>query len=345
MTYSQGPGYWRCRGRQLGVTAEGGSSNRFVAWRFARSLGVRAATVLIFAVGLGASAHRAQAGINVWTTHGPYGGRVNVLALDPATSSTVYAGIDGGGVFKSNNNGTSWSAINAGLSGNALSVNALAINPTTPNTIYAGTFAGVFMSTNGGGNWHRIGFALTDPSATPLSVQVLAIDPATPSTLYAGTWGEGVYYIGSVGAGLFKSTNSGASWSNTGLTDPGGTALDVYNLAIDPSTPSTLYAGTGGGVFRSTNSGGSWSAVSSGLADPRGNTFGVSALDIDPTTPSTLYAGTVGGVFKSTDGGGSWHRVSFGLTDSSRNIFGISTLAIDPATPSTLYAGTYRDGV
>ncbi len=62
---------------------------------------------------------------------------------------------------------------------------------------------------------------------------------------------------------MFKSTNGGGVWSavNTGLT-----ATNVYALAIDPATPSTLYAGTiGGGVFKSTNGGGAWSAVNTGL--------------------------------------------------------------------------------
>ena len=61
---------------------------------------------------------------------------------------------------------------------------------------------------------------------------------------------------------MFKSTNGGANWSavNTGLTD-----TEVYALAIDPTTPATLYAGTYGGVFKSTNGGGDWSAVNTGL--------------------------------------------------------------------------------
>ena len=63
----------------------------------------------------------------------------------------------------------------------------------------------------------------------------------------------------------------------------------VFALAIDPRTPSTLYAGTGGGVYQSTDSGGSWSAV---LSDQT-----VVALAIDPSTPSTLYAGTQTGAF------------------------------------------------
>ena len=84
---------------------------------------------------------------------------------------------------------------------------------------------------------------------------------------------------------MFKSTNGGADWSavNIGLTN-----YYVYALAIDPATPSTLYAGTDGGVFKSTNGGAAWSAFNTGLTNPY-----VHALAIDPATPGTLYAGTI----------------------------------------------------
>ena len=156
-------------------------------------------------------------------------------------------------------------------------------------------------------------------------VYALAIDPATPATLYAGT----------LGGGVFKSTNGGANWSavNAGLTN-----TDVRTLAIDPATPATLYAGTWCvGVFKSTNGGANWSAVNAGLT-----ATAVYALAIDPVTPATLYAGTqvIGGVFKSTNGGANWSAVNTGLTAT-----GVYALAIDPATPTTLYAGTNDRGV
>ena len=104
----------------------------------------------------------------------------------------------------------------------------------------------------------------------------------------------------------------------------------IYALAIDPTNPSTLYAGTwGGGVFKSTNGGGNWRAVNTGLTSTN-----VRALAINPTTPSTLYAGaSISGVFKSTNGGGNWSAVNTGLSNNY-----VSALAIDPTTPSTLYA-------
>jgi uncharacterized protein (TIGR03437 family) len=101
-------------------------------------------------------------------------------------------------------------------------------------------------------------------------------------------------------------------------------------LAIDPSSPATLYAAEyGGGVFKSINGGASWSASSSGLTN-----LGVLALVIDPSNPATLYAGTVnGGLFKSSNGGASWSASNPGLP------YDVRALAIDPWNPATLYAG------
>ncbi|MDN5273936.1 hypothetical protein QTO31_18365 [Chloroflexus sp. MS-CIW-1] len=73
----------------------------------------------------------------------------------------------------------------------------------------------------------------------------------------------------------------------------------IYALAIDPTTPSTLYAGAyGGGVFKSTNGGATWSAVNTGLSNKE-----VWALAIDPINTNTIYVATYGGVFKSANGG------------------------------------------
>ena len=183
-----------------------------------------------------------------------------------------------------------WGAVNTGLP--ATDIHALAIDPVTPATLYAGTYSGVFKSTNGGGSWNAVNTGLPTTN-----VNALAIDPRTPATLYAGTENGGVFkehewrrqldrptpacllpihlfspwqstptpttlYAGTY-SGVFKSTNAGGDWStvNTGLT-----ATQVRALAIDPTTPAILYAGTfGSGVFKSTNGGGELDAVNIGL--------------------------------------------------------------------------------
>ncbi len=144
------------------------------------------------------------AGQGTWTSGGPYGGSVRALAIDPGTPATLYAGTAGGGVFKSGDAGSTWSAANSGLTNP--NVRALAIDPVTPATIYAGTTGGVFKSTDGGDTW-----AAANTGLTGTFITALAIDPTTPATLYAAT-GTG---------GVFKSTNSGGTWTaaNTGLTN------------------------------------------------------------------------------------------------------------------------------
>jgi cysteine-rich repeat protein len=230
----------------------------------------------------------------------------------------MYAGT-AGGIFKTTNGGSSWAAINSGLT--TTDVNAVAVDPLTPSTIYAGTTGGgIFKTTTAGTSWTAVNTGLTNTV-----VVALAVDPQTPSTAYAGTDG-----------GVFKTTTGGSSWAaaNGGLTN-----TTVRALAVDPTTPATIYAGTWNGVFKTTTGGASWSAINSGgLAGSS-----VHSLAIDPTTPTTVYAGTVfsssRGVFKTTTAGTSW-AVMANLIDTD-----VPALLVAPTSPSTLYAGTIWGGV
>jgi photosystem II stability/assembly factor-like uncharacterized protein len=126
---------------------------------------------------------------------------------------------------------------------------------------------------------------------------------------------------------------SSVAYAGAGVWTSGGpNGGYVKALAINPTTPATLYAGTWvGGIFKSTDSGGTWALVKPGMTS-----VPVLALAINPTTSATLYAGTFGGgVFKSTNSGGTWAAANTGLTDLH-----IDALAINPTTPATLYAGT-----
>ncbi|HOS49445.1 MAG TPA: regulator, partial [Bacteroidia bacterium] len=87
-------------------------------------------------------------------TNGPEGGYINCIAI---SGSNIFAGTLGAGVFLSTNNGSSWNAVNAGLT--SLTVNSLATNGST---IYAGTNTGVFLSTNNGSSWTSINAGLNN---------------------------------------------------------------------------------------------------------------------------------------------------------------------------------------
>lgn len=139
---------------------------------------------------------------------------------------------------------------------------------------------------------------------------------------------------GQSGSGVDSTTSASGRIAPLSLNawSSNGPEAEVLSLAMDPTNPATIYAGTyGSGVFKSTNRGASWSAVNTGLTDPY-----VIALVINPTNPNIIYAGVIltGGVFKSTNGGASW---SFkGLGGSY-----VAALAADPSNPNNIYENGY----
>src|SRR5262249_45437292 len=286
--------------------------------------------------------------------------KVFALAVDTHTPATVYAGTNSG-VFKSTNGGTSWASA-SGLG--AIRISALAVDPATPSTLYAGsTVSGVFKSSDGAATWTPASSGL--PTALPAAkIYCLAIDPETPSTVYVGTY-----------SGTFKSTNSAASWSMAGTLaipflslaiDPvtpinvyGGGAGQIYKstggvatwkavycciivwaLAVNPATPSTIYAGADhasspAGFYKSTKGGtaGSWVNSNSGLTP-----YKMFALALDPAAPDTLYAGGNLGVFKSVDGGKSWTLLNEPVTP----VLSLAVIAGSSAVVAGTGAGTWQ---
>ncbi len=205
-------------------------------------------------------------------------------------------------------------------------VQALAIDPSNSSIVYAGTLSGVYKTTNGGGSWTAINSGLGSTGFPP-NIRAIAIDPNNPATVYAGGF-----------LGMFKSTNGGASWASSAS---GLTGQNVRALVIDPVTPSTLYVGLNAvGVFKSTNSGANWTAANSGLGN-----LSIRSLAIVPNATATLYAGTLNGIFKTTASGTSWSAVNNGLlipyTDNvSRVPASVNAIVVDPLTPANVYAGS-----
>jgi len=207
-------------------------------------------------------------------------GKIRGLAIDPTNGQTIYAGTDGGGVFKTTDGGASWREINHGLIDKTL--RTLIIDPRAPDTLYAGTWHGVYKTTDGGENWKANRDGLYD-----IDVRALATDPTHSQILYAATDPGGVY----------RSTDGGWTWTL------GAKPLiqHILTLAVDPHSPTHVYAGTTKGVFQSTDS-----AESFRTAGLQWSNRTWTLVFDDRTTPATLYYGGEGGVLKTQDGGKWW---------------------------------------
>ncbi|MGH9840431.1 MAG: SBBP repeat-containing protein, partial [Blastocatellia bacterium] len=182
----------------------------------------------------------ADAGAN-WVTVIPnqaQQARIETLVADPVSTGTLYAGA-GGTFYKTADGGNTWSLANNGLPAEAV-VDSIAVSPKNNSLLLAGTSMGLFRSTDGGNRWSAVTNGIPARDFGFFAQSSIVFDPATPSTVYAA-FGSGIGAGG--GAGIFKSTDSGASWTpaSNGVTNNA-----VIALAIEPLNPGTLYAGTAG---------------------------------------------------------------------------------------------------
>jgi hypothetical protein len=219
--------------------------------------------------------------------------------FDPKTPTTMYAN-GTGGLFKSTDGGDTWRTL-------PITATLLAIDPQTPTTLYAtgpypnGYGFRLLRNTDSGNTWNEMsgpgGVENLPESCSAGNVPAIFVDPQTPATLYAlrelcyvFCGFEGCHCLCGPDLGAYKSTDGGGTWSDRLLSF--ADYESVKALAVDPLTPTTLYAITTatGRVYRSTDGGGTWSDFNTGLPD-----LSILALAIDPITPSRLYAGTAGG--------------------------------------------------
>lgn len=156
------------------------------------------------------------------------------------------------------------------------------------------------------------------------------------------------YYFGATGGGVWKTTDAGQTWKNVSDGFFGGT---IGAIAVAPSDPAIVYAGTGeetirgnvspgAGMWKSTDAGKTWTRI--GLEDSQH----ISRIRVHPSNPDLVYVAAMGhafgpnemrGVYRSRDGGKSWDRILFVNRDS-----GAVDLAMDPSNPRILYASTWH---
>lgn len=272
----------------------------------------------------------------------------NVYAMGVGTGTNVFAGTLGGGFYGSTNSGTAWS-VNS-LSGN----NVRAIVRSPSGKVYAGTQRnGVYRSTNSGTSWALNTLSGQDVRALAMNtsghlfaavfIAVSILNGVYKSTDSAATWtnvlssqsvtslainSAGSIFAGTAGNGVYVSTNGGTTWTNP------WSGQNVTALTID--TDGKIFAGTAAnGVYRSQDNGTTWSATT---ALPNSMIRSLLTRTSSSPTRKWLFVGTKGGgVFRSTDAGDGWTGINTGLKNWD------VTALIANTDASDLYAGTNSD--
>lgn len=265
------------------------------------------------------------------SAHGLMIGKAHVDAMRAVPSPPSGAGINRG----------SWSSIGPGNVGGR--VRTIAIHPATPDTMFIGSVGGgIWTTADGGASWAPVNDFMAN-----LAVSAIVFVPGAANTLFAGT-GEGFYNSdGLRGAGIFRSTDGGATWTQLPATSTapagGQSAADYYyvnELAVS-HTGTSLLAATRTGIFRSTDGGASFTRATmvGGSAIVAGN--GIVDVDFHPADATRAVAATFAGTaLHSSDGGATW-TLAAGMPGGGS--FVRSELAVAPSNGSIVYAGVDLD--
>jgi photosystem II stability/assembly factor-like uncharacterized protein len=295
---------------------------------------------------------------------GPFGGGAEVVAIHPSQTSTIYTLTKNAFLYRSLDDGASWSLIRfpAQL---AATGHALLLDAARPERLFVGVssplpgVAGAYQSLDAGKTWRAI------PELKGNPVFSLAAFPGNTDVLAAGAKD-----------GVFLSRDGGQSWNRISPKD-NRELQPVMSLGFDPRKPEILYAGTPhlpwktndfgqswlsihkgmiddsdilaltvsqkhptrlfigacSGIYRSDNSAQDWRKLL-GIVGPGG--FRTYAVALDPVDADIVYSGTRGGLYKSRDGGKAWQKLSSHI---------VKSIAIAPDNPKRLYLATEDAGV
>lgn len=194
-------------------------------------------------------------------------------------------------------------------------VNIIEIDPNNANVWYIGAPAGgIWKSTNSGNNWQP----LTD-FLPQIGVSGIAIDPNNSDIIYIATGDKD--NSDSYSFGVFKSTNGGQTWSQTGL-QYSWEFRGLGDLIIQPNNSNVLFAASNGGIRRTTNGGTSWTNRVSG-------NFTQGNIRFKTNDPNTIFATSNNRFYRSTNGGDTFSIVTTGLpTNATRMVMDVT--ADDP---------------
>lgn len=252
-------------------------------------------------------------------------GRIADIAMHPEDDNVWYLAIGSGGLWKTENAGTTWQPLFDGQP--SYSVGCITLDPKNPHTVWVGTGEnvggrhvgfgdGIYRSQDGGKSWENLGLKESE------HISRIIVHPNDPNTVWVAA--QGPLWSKGGQRGVFKTTDGGQTWQQT-LGD--AEWVGATDLLIDPRNPDRLYAATwqrhrtvaaymGGGpgtaIYRSEDGGETWKKLENGL--PKSN-MGKIGLAISPQQPDVVYAAIEldrrqGAVYRSTNRGESWEKRS-----------------------------------
>lgn len=250
-------------------------------------------------------------------------GRISDIAVHPTDRGTWYVAVGSGGVWKTENAGTTWTPIFDGEA--SYSIGCITLDPRDPNTVWVGSGEnvggrhvgygdGVYRSRNGGESWENMGLADSE------HIGNIVVDPRNSDVVYVAA--QGPLWSGGGERGLYKTIDGGVTWEQVLAA---GEFTGVNEVHMDPRDPDVLYAAThqrlrnvavlmdGGpesGIHKSTDGGATWRELTVGLPT---EDMGKIGMAISPQDPDVVYAtielkNRTGGFYRSLDGGESWEE-------------------------------------
>ena len=260
-----------------------------------------------------------------WRSIGPAvaSGRVMSIAMNPRNKFEYYVGVASGGVWKTVNDGTTWTPVFDGEG--SYSIGWMALDPNDASVVWVGAGEsnsqrsvawgdGIYRSDDGGKDWKNLGLKKSE------HIGQVVVDPRDSKVVYVAA--EGPLWGPGGDRGLYKTTDGGKNWKavltiseNTGVND----------VQFDPSNPDIVYAaayqrrrhvftmidgGPESAIYKSTDAGVTWNKVTSGLPTVDMGRIG---LAVSPADPNVVYASIEaaddkGGIFRSNDKGATWER-------------------------------------
>lgn len=281
------------------------------------------------------------------------GGRVTAVAGVASEPLSYFMGSTGGGVWRSEDAGSSWDNVSDGHF-SAASVGAIAVAESDPNVVWVGMGSacirgntsqgdGVYRSVDGGRSWTHSGL----PEAGQIGGVV--VDPRDPDVAFVAALGHP--FGPNPERGVYRTRNGGGDWERVLFISDSTGAVD---LALNPANPRIIYAGMWraerkpwtmvsgaqeGGVYRSTDSGDSWTRLEGGLPD---GLVGKTAVTVSAANPDRVWVlieapDGEGGVYRSDDAGETWDQVNTNRNLQQRAWY-YTHIYADPVDENTVYA-------